>query len=157
MHYWYKKIFNSDCNIDIISESLDYFVRELEISKEEIKCTGRVEILAAQLPNYVENRWIQLQELESILKLIEKKRNIEHTAVYKKLMDQEQRRLNTTDLERYADNNQDVAAYDLIILEVARVRNMFLGRFKALETKNWMIGHIAKLKVAGMEMAEVNE
>jgi hypothetical protein len=40
---------------------------------------------------------------------------------------------------------------ETLINEVALLRNRWLGIMKALEAKNFMMGHLVKLRVAGME------
>ena len=41
--------------------------------------------------------------------------------------------------------------YEILINEVALLRNRWLGIMKALESKNFMLGHIVRLRAAGME------
>ena len=40
---------------------------------------------------------------------------------------------------------------ETLVNEVALMRNQYLGIMKALESKNFMLGHITRLRVAGME------
>jgi hypothetical protein len=40
---------------------------------------------------------------------------------------------------------------EVLINEIAYLRNRFLGIIKALESKNFMLGHIVRLRAAGME------
>jgi hypothetical protein len=44
-----------------------------------------------------------------------------------------------------------VVDFETIINEVALMRNRWLGIMKALESKNFMLGHIVRLRAAGME------
>jgi hypothetical protein len=44
---------------------------------------------------------------------------------------------------------------DSIVNEFALVRNKFLGLVKGLDNKQWQITNVVKLRVAGMEDAEL--
>ena len=41
--------------------------------------------------------------------------------------------------------------YETIINDVSLIRNKFLGVVKGYESKNFMIGHVIRLRTAGME------
>ena len=41
--------------------------------------------------------------------------------------------------------------FETIINEVALLRNRWLGIMKGLDSKNFMLGHMVRLKTAGME------
>jgi len=45
----------------------------------------------------------------------------------------------------------EVIEYELIINEVALLRNKFLGILKGLKAKQWQMGHIVRLRTSGME------
>ena len=49
------------------------------------------------------------------------------------------------------DGEQEVIDYETIINEVALLRNRWLGIMKGLDSKNFMLGHMVRLKTAGME------
>ena len=44
----------------------------------------------------------------------------------------------------------------LLVNEFALLRNKFLGISKGLDTKNWMIGHITRLRCAGLDDVTVD-
>ena len=41
--------------------------------------------------------------------------------------------------------------FETIINEVALLRNKWLGVMKGVESKNFMLGHVVRLRTAGME------
>ena len=49
------------------------------------------------------------------------------------------------------DGEDEVIDFETIINEVALVRNKWLGLMKGLESKNFMLGHVSRLRTAGME------
>ena len=50
----------------------------------------------------------------------------------------------------------EVIDFETIINEVALLRNKWLGIMKGLESKNFMLGHITRLRTAGMEDASID-
>ena len=61
------------------------------------------------------------------------------------------RSLTSREAEKYVDGEDEVIDYETIINDVALIRNKWLGIMKGLESKNFQLGHITKLRVAGME------
>jgi hypothetical protein len=62
-----------------------------------------------------------------------------------------QRALTSRDAEKYVDSEADVVDMEILVNEVALLRNRWLGIMKGLESKNFMLGHLTRLKCAGME------
>ena len=65
------------------------------------------------------------------------------------------RALTARDAEKYVDGEDEVIDYETLINEVALLRNKWLGLMKGLESKQWMLSHITKLRCAGMEDIQV--
>ena len=61
------------------------------------------------------------------------------------------RALTSRDAEKYVDGEDEVIDFETLINEVALLRNKYLGIMKGLDTKQWQIGHITRLRTAGME------
>ena len=49
----------------------------------------------------------------------------------------------------------EVIDFETLINEVALLRNKYLGIMKGLDTKQWQLGHIVRLRTAGMEDVQV--
>ena len=64
--------------------------------------------------------------------------------------------LSSRDAEKYVDGEQEVVDYEIMINEVSLIRNKFLGILKGLESKNFMLGHVVRLRAAGMEDITLN-
>ena len=62
-----------------------------------------------------------------------------------------QRALTSRDAEKYAEAEDEVIDMETIVNEVALLRNKWLGVMKGLESKNFMLGHVVRLRTAGME------
>ena len=65
------------------------------------------------------------------------------------------RALTSRDAEKYAEAEDEVIDMETIVNEVALMRNTWLGVMKGLESKNFMLGHITRLRTAGMEDASI--
>jgi hypothetical protein len=70
---------------------------------------------------------------------------------YKKYLEAYARALTSRDAEKYAEGEDEVIDYETIINEVAYLRNRWLGILKGLDSKQWQMGHVVKLRTAGME------
>lgn len=149
---WYNKIVK---DITVLPDFIDYYQAELKISRNEIKCIGKLDKNLVELPGITEIRFRQLQEIEAVLNYL----NIQSRTVkqkhYKKYLEAYGRALSSRDAERYSEAEQEVIDQDLIINEVALLRNQYLAVLKALESKNFMLGHMAKLRIAGLEATDI--
>ena len=70
---------------------------------------------------------------------------------FQKYLEAYNRALTSRDAEKYVDGEDEVVDYEVLINEVALLRNNYLGIMKGLEVKQWRIGDIVKLRTAGME------
>jgi len=70
---------------------------------------------------------------------------------FQKYLEGYNRALSSREAEKYVDGEEEVVDFETIINDVALVRNKWLGIMKALESKNFQLGHITRLRVAGME------
>ena len=68
-----------------------------------------------------------------------------------KYLEKYNRTLSSRDAEKYVDGEDEVIDYEVLINEVGLLRNKWLGIIKALESKNFMLGHVVRLRTAGME------
>lgn len=145
---WYSRV---TANLSCIPDFIQHYERELDEAKRECRIGGHVEINIKELPGVTEHRFNQLQEIEAILNHL----NIQLRKIrrdhFKKYLEGYARALTSRDAEKYVDGEGEVVDFETIINEVALLRNKFLGIMKALESKNFMLGHLVRLKSAGME------
>ncbi len=148
MVQWYTKVSQDMTNIP---DMIDYFNGELEEARGECHIKGNLERTAAALPGHVEHRFFQLQELEAILQYM----NLELRKIRKKhfqyYMEGYGRALTSRDAEKYVDGEDEVVDMELIINEVALVRNKYLGIMKAMDVKQFQISNNVRLRTSGME------
>ena len=147
---WYSKVTR---DISEIPNAIQYFEKELQDAKQEIKLKGNIERAAAEMPGIIEHRFNQLQEIEAILEFLNIELRKLRSSYFKQYLENYQRALSSRDVEKYVDGETDVCDYEKIINEFALLRNKWLGILKALDQKQWQITNIVKLRVAGMEDA----
>lgn len=138
-------------NLALLPKFIQEYEQELEEAKKECKIGGLIESNIKMLPGITETRFNQLQEIEAVLNYL----NIELRKVkqkhYKKYLESYAKALTSRDAEKYAYAEDEVIDMEILVNEVALLRNRYLGIMKALDNKQWQLGHITKLRTAGME------
>jgi len=148
MSGWYTKVSQDLSNIP---NFIEHYERELETAKRDIGIYGNVEKNISGLPGITEHRFNQLQEIEAILNHLNIQLRKIRRKHFQKYLEHYARALTARDAEKYVDGEEEVIDFETIINEVALLRNKWLGIMKAMESKNFMLGHLVKLKTAGME------
>jgi hypothetical protein len=145
---WYNKIVVDMSNLP---GCIDYYYAELDNAKQEVKIYGSVEKSLSHLPGITEHRFNQLQEIEAILNYLNIQLRKIRRKHFQKYLESYARALTSRDAEKYVDGEDEVIDYETLINEVALLRNRWLGILKGLEAKQWQLGHIVRLRSAGME------
>jgi hypothetical protein len=149
---WYSKIVASLGNIP---DFIAYYEQELEDAKRDVRIGGLVEKNITALPGITEHRFNQLQEIEAVLNHLNIQLRKIRRKHFQKYLEGYARALTSRDAEKYVDGEDEVIDFETIINEVALLRNRYLGILKAMESKNFMLGHIVRLRAAGMEDIQV--
>lgn len=153
MSGWYHKVTG---DLSTIPDFITHFELELENAKRDLSLRGRtLERHAADLPGIVEYRFAQLQEIEAVLEYLNVKLRKERALEFKRFLESYNKALSSRDAEKYVDGVSHIVDLTILINEVALLRNKFLGLSKGFEAKNFMVGHIIKLKAAGLDDATV--
>jgi hypothetical protein len=145
---WYNKITKS---LGEIPAFINYYEHELVMAKSEIKIQGNVERALSNLPGLTEHRFNQLQEIEAVLEYLNIQLRKIRRRHFQKYLEAYARALTSRDAEKYVDGEDEVIDFETIINEVALLRNKWLGVMKGIESKNFMLGHVVRLRTAGME------
>ena len=74
---------------------------------------------------------------------------------YKRYLENYQRALTSNDVKNYIDGEQEVVDMANVVNEFALLRNKYLGLMKAIDAKQFQINNIVKLRVAGLDDAEL--
>lgn len=145
---WYTKI---TTDLSVLPDFIQHYENELLSAKGDARIGGKVEKNVASLPGITEHRFNQLQEIEAVLNYMNIRLKQIRRKHFQKYLEAYARALTSRDAEKYVDGEDEVIDFETLINEVALLRNKWLGVMKGLESKNFMLGHIVRLRTAGME------
>ena len=144
---WFSRIKQ---DLSLLPDMVDHYNLELEQAQLETRISGSLEKNAQDLPGVVSYRFGQLQEIEAVLKHLNVKYDRMRSNHYRRYLERYNRELSDRAIEKYIDGEQDIVDMSELINEIALVRNRYLGVIKGLEAKGFMVGHIVKLRVVGL-------
>lgn len=145
---WYNSVV---ADLGKIVDSIEYYEKELEEAKYECSIKGSLEKSSSALPGITEHRFNQLQEIEAILEHLNIELRKERSKTFRKYLESYNRQLSSRDAEKFVDSEDSVIDLTHLCNQYALLRNKYLGIMKGLDTKQWQIGHITRLRTAGME------
>ncbi len=145
---WYNSVVS---DLGKIVDSIEYYEKELEEAKYECSIKGSLEKSSSALPGITEHRFNQLQEIEAILEHLNIELRKERSKTFRKYLESYNRQLSSRDAEKFVDSEDSVIDLTHLCNQYALLRNKYLGIMKGLDTKQWQIGHITRLRTAGME------
>ena len=145
---WYSRVVAS---LNSIPDFIAHYEQELEEARREVAVYGNIEKNLAGLPGVTERRFNQLQEIEAVLNYLNIQLRKIRRKHFQKYLEAYNRALTSRDAEKYVDGEQEVIDFEILINEVALLRNKWLGVLKGLDSKQWQLGHIVRLRTAGME------
>jgi hypothetical protein len=149
---WYNRVV---ADLGKIPDFIAYYDAELISARSDVRISGIVEKNLSGLPGITEHRFNQLQEIEAVLEYLNIQLRKIRRKHFQKYLEGYQRALTSRDAEKYVDGEDEVIDFETIINEVALLRNRWLGVMKGLESKNFMLGHVVRLRTAGMEDVSV--
>lgn len=152
MSQWFRQV---QGNISSLPDCIAYFENELGEARKELYMDGSLERASREMPGIVEYRFNQLQEIESILEHLNLELRKLRSAKFRQFTEHYNRTLSSRDAEKYVDGDPDVCDMDAIVNEFALIRNKFLGLIKAIDSKQFQINNVTKLRVAGLEDVEL--
>jgi hypothetical protein len=148
MQTWFKRIQD---NLGVLPECINYFDAELQQARYDCTLKGNVEKLSREIPQIVEHRFNQLQEIEAILENLNIQLRQIRSKKYRQFLEHYQRALTSRDAEKYIDGEDEVVTMQQLVNEFALIRNKFQGVIKALDAKQFQINNVIKLRVAGLD------
>tara|TARA_B100001094_G_scaffold333443_1_gene412418 strand:- start:21422 stop:21892 length:471 start_codon:yes stop_codon:yes gene_type:complete len=152
MAKWYNIVSQ---NLSKLPDCIDHFEDQLEEARVETGMKGNIEKNASNVPGIVEHRFNQLQEIEAILEFLNIKLRQVKSKYYRTYLENYQRALTSNDVKNYIEGEQEVVDTSNLVNEFALLRNKFLGLLKAIDSKQFQINNIVKLRVAGLDDAEL--
>ena len=149
---WYSKVV---ADLGNLPDFIDHYEHELADAKRDCRVGGLIEKNITALPGITEHRFNQLQEIEAVLNYLNIQLRKIRRKHFQKYLEGYARMLSSRDAEKYVDGEEEVIEFETLINEVALLRNRYLGILKGMESKNFMLGHIVRLRAAGMEDIQV--
>lgn len=149
---WFMRV-RSD--MSVLPDMIDYYNTELEQAQKDTRILGSLEKQNQDLPGQVSYRFNQLQDLESVLKYLNVKYDKMRSDHYRRYLERYNRELSDRSIEKYIDGEPDIVDMLSVINEVALVRNRYLGVMKGFDVKSYSLGNIVRLRIAGMNDAEL--
>jgi|TARA_B100001248_G_scaffold261820_1_gene254453 hypothetical protein len=149
---WYGQVSG---NLGKIADCITFYESQLEEARVECGLVGNIEKNATRIPGIVEHRFNQLQEIEAILEFLNIQLRKVRSKFYKRYLENYQRALTSNDVKNYIDGEQEVVDMANVVNEFALLRNKYLGLMKAIDAKQFQINNIVKLRVAGLDDAEL--
>lgn len=120
-----------------------------------VKIQGRLSEQEAQLGylvSIVHGDWSQLVAIHEHFDILLKKTRSD---LYKKYLETYARQLSSNDVKNYIDGDNTVMGFQSIINEIVLVQNKYEGLSKGLESKNFQLNNITKIKSMGLDLVEM--
>ena len=134
---WYSKV---TTDLSHLPDFISHYENELLSAKNDVKVYGNVEKNIAALPGVTEYRFNQLQEIEAVLNYLNIQLRKIRRKHFQKYLEKYNRNLSSRDAEKYVDGEDEVIDYEVLINEVALLRNKWLGVMKGIDAKQWQPG-----------------
>ena len=120
MAHWYSRI---TADLSVIPDFITHYETELISAKKEVKVYGNVEKNIAAIPGITEHRFNQLQEIEAVLNYLNIQLRKIRRKHFQKYLEAYNRALTSRDAEKYVDGEDEVIDFEVLINEVALLRN----------------------------------
>lgn len=155
MSRWYNLVTKDPSDLSPLGDALLFFNKELETAEAETRIQGNVSQECGRLPGVQSFRNTQFNEVQAILNYLELKLKKAKTDAFKKYLEAYNRSLSSRDADKYADVDDDVMDLSMLIAEVSLVRDRYLSICNALNTKQFQLNNIVRLRTTGMEDYEI--
>ena len=144
----YSKVVES---LENLPKFIEFYDNELKDAKNDVKIQGKVENNIRDLPRITEVRYNQLQEIEAVLNYLNIQLRKLRSKYFKKYTVNYKLAMSSRDAEKWVDGEDEIVDFETVINQVALLRNKWIGVIKGLDNKQWHLGHVVRLRTAGME------
>lgn len=152
MQFWYN-IIKKD--ITKLQDFIDTYDKEYEEFLPCFKLSGNLSELSVRIPGLIEHCQSCIDDISSVYRFIETLYDSAKAAAYKKYNESYNKGLSETAKNQYASNEKGVVDIKIKLTDIKFVQNKFEGVAKGLESMNYMVSNLVKLKIAGVDMAEI--
>ena len=120
-----------------------------------VKIEGRLSAQEAQLGylvSIVQGDWANISAIHEHFNILLKKTRSD---LYKKYLETYARQLTSNDVKNYIDGDTTVMGFQSVINEIVLVENRYIGLSKGLESKNFQLNNLTKIKSMGLDLVEI--
>jgi len=120
-----------------------------------VKIEGRLTTQEAQLGfivSIVQGDWSVICAIHEYFNILLRKTRSD---LYKKYLETYARQLTSNDVKNYIDGDTTVVGFQKIINEIQLVENKYVGLSKGLESKNFQLNNLTKIKSMGLDLVEM--
>jgi len=145
---WYTSVVKGSATIE---EFIAYHEKVLPTYQREVIIGKSITREESRLPGITEQVFRELQEVEAVLNYLNIQFKVLEKQYYHKYLEQYNKALSLKEAEKYINGEDEIVAFSVTINDVALVRNLYLAVMKGLDQKSYMLGHISRLKGAGLD------
>ena len=124
---WYTRVTR---DLSLLPDFIAHYEEQYVQGKYESSIKGSVEKNLAALPGITETRFSELQEIEAVLNYLNIQLRKIRSTVFKKYLENYNRALTSRDAEKYTESDSDVVDMEVLVNEVALLRNKYLSVMK---------------------------
>jgi len=144
---------DSYCNLPNI---LQGFENELMDAEEKVDPSGH--LLETSLSK--NSAWLHYYDsrrnkLKTLVKFFKMESNRVRGELYRKYKENYSRSLGERDILKYIDADPEYLAKCEILIEIEEIEGEYTTVVEALQALNYSLGHMAKLRIANLEFAEI--
>lgn len=152
MRFWYN-IIKKD--ITKLQEFIDAYDKEYEEFLPYFKITGNLTENSIRIPGLIEHCQACIDDIVSVYRFVETLYDSAKAAAYKKYNESYNKGLSETAKNQYASNEKAVVDIKIKLTDIKFVQNKFESVAKGLESMNYMLPNVVKLKIAGLDVADI--
>lgn len=141
------------------SDKVDDFVtdykKKLNECQKDLTIDGNLIQLCKDMPVIVDKVFSLFQDANTILKIIEIELDRARSHHFRTYMNGSNRTYSSRDIEKFIDGEPDVVDLAYKHAQVAQIADKFAGVSKAVAAKEFQLSNITRLKVAGLDDADI--
>lgn len=154
MSGWFQRISSNPSNLESLVEAIAYFEREYQDGLADLKMDGKhIWTESKKLPGFMAYRYGQYRELQAIVDYLDIRIRRAVKDAMKNIWDTYNKTMSERMVEKWAENDEDVTSLKLIRIEFNLLFEKFAGLTKGMEQLHFQIGHLVKMREAGIEDA----
>lgn len=154
---WFQRIISKPGGDMIaLGNALEWFEKEHEDGRKQLKPSGRLAEVEARLPANAEYYYGMAMEIEAILQWINLETEKMVVKWHRHYLESYHRDLNANVAKSWAECHQEVVDLKELAITVGLIRSKFHGLTQGLNYLHFQLGNITALHKAGIEDHEIS-